>query len=188
MTNYELDVDYPYTINRVYGTDEPATMEYSQRRIRFRHYGKIVEDLIKQAVASTDQDLRETLVVQIANQMKKSFQAWNKNVVNDDIILNDLTTLSGGRLEIPGCLTTKMPTTGMPAPAPVPTRNPYPPQAPPQQRQQQAQSQAPREAIKVVRKAGMTTNPTMLTDSSRTTASRRHHSNSARERRVRYTK
>jgi hypothetical protein len=43
---------------------------------------------------------KEELTKIIANHMKKSYLTWNRDVVDDDVILKDLEKLSGGKLQV----------------------------------------------------------------------------------------
>ena len=48
MSNYELDVDCPYPISRENNIDfTPTPLKYQNHRIQYRHYGKVLEDLIE---------------------------------------------------------------------------------------------------------------------------------------------
>ena len=45
-------------------------------------------------------DMKNALVITIANHMKKSFLNWNKDTVEDVVILNHLYELSNGTIDI----------------------------------------------------------------------------------------
>ena len=45
--------------------------------------------------------MREALAYSIALQMKRNYLDWNKNIVNDQVIIEDLNNLSEGRLALP---------------------------------------------------------------------------------------
>jgi hypothetical protein len=100
MTNYKLDIDYPFPINRPETRRKLDLPVYSTNRIARRHYGKITEELIKKAILLDDGDEKRWLVQLIANYMKKQYIAWNMNTVNDDIIYKDFIEMSHGKLDI----------------------------------------------------------------------------------------
>jgi len=100
MTNYKLDIEYPFPINRPETRRKLDLPVYSTNRIARRHYGKITEELIKKAILLDDGDEKRWLVQLIANYMKKQYIAWNMNTVNDDIIYKDFIEMSHGKLEI----------------------------------------------------------------------------------------
>ena len=56
-----------------------------------------MELIIKEA-ENFEGEEREIIIEQIANHMKKSYLAWNKDAVEDEKIFGDLEELSGGRL------------------------------------------------------------------------------------------
>lgn len=101
MSNFKLDIDYPYDIPRAEEfVEKPRRVSYNTNQIRFRHYGKIIERLIEEAIKMPEGEDKETLIKLIANQMKKSFLAWNRDSVTDAIIAADLEELSGKRIKL----------------------------------------------------------------------------------------
>ena len=102
ISNFELDVDSPYEkpiIERLF--EKPDPLSYPNNKIKYNHYGKVIELMIDEAVKMEDQELKSKLVIAIANQMKKSYVNWNLDTVEDEIILNQLTKLSKGKLSVP---------------------------------------------------------------------------------------
>ena len=101
MAHFELDIDYPYEIPQPETfAEKPRRVIYNDNDIRYRHYGRIVEDLIREALKLPDGDDKDTLIRLIANHMKKSYLAWNRDSVTDEIIFNDLYELSGKKLVV----------------------------------------------------------------------------------------
>ena len=100
MTNYKLDIEYPFPINRPETRRKLDLPVYSTNRIARRHYGKITEELIKKAILLEDGDEKRWLIQLIANYMKRQYISWNMNTVNDDIIYKDFLEMSHGKLEI----------------------------------------------------------------------------------------
>ena len=100
MSNFELDIDYPYEIVKredLYSKPEP--LPYSRPTMRYRHYGKTLENMVKLALTLEDEQEKEQFVVLIATHMKKSYTQWNKEV--DDIkIFIDLFELSEGQIDL----------------------------------------------------------------------------------------
>lgn len=100
MTDFKLDIDYPYSPpSPDILTTKPNVVPYSQHRIRYKHYGRTMELMIEKAIGLEGEE-REVMIELLANHMKKSFLAWNKDAVEDDKIFKDLTELSKGELEI----------------------------------------------------------------------------------------
>ena len=104
LADYELDIDYPYPIIPLEDFDrKPEKIDYPDQNIRFRHYGKIIEQMIQKAIEEQDPQLKEEMVRRILIQMKKSylFHAHAGNYVKDDVILRDFERLSKGQLKVP---------------------------------------------------------------------------------------
>ena len=101
MSDFQLDIDYPYDIPQPEEfAEKPRRVSYNNSDIRYRHYGRIVESLIQEAVKLPEGEDKDTLTKLIANHMKKSYLAWNRDSVTDEIIFNDLLELSGKRLNV----------------------------------------------------------------------------------------
>ena len=99
MSDFKLDIDSPYETplpEVLY--EKPKPIPYDTEKIRFKHYGKVMERLINQASDYPEGEEREMLIRLIANHMKKCFLTWNREVVEDEVIFNDLKTLSKGRI------------------------------------------------------------------------------------------
>lgn len=100
MTNFELDIDYPYDPpSPEFFNTPPKRIPYSYNQVKYRHYGKTIEYLIEKAAVYEDEKERELLVKLIANHMKKSYVMWNKDSVADEKILLDIEELSKGRIK-----------------------------------------------------------------------------------------
>jgi hypothetical protein len=101
MADFRLDIDFPYEIPQPEEfAEKPRRVSYNNSDIRYRHYGRIVETLIKEALKLPDGEDKDTLTKLIANHMKKSYLAWNRDSVTDEIIFNDLFELSGRKLAV----------------------------------------------------------------------------------------
>jgi hypothetical protein len=99
MSDFQLDVDYPYELVKSDNLRaQPAPLEYSNHRITYRHYGKIVEQTIQQATEMEDGQDKANLIWLIANFMKRLYITWNKDSVDDRKICKDLEELSDGKI------------------------------------------------------------------------------------------
>jgi len=99
MSDFALDIDYPYEVlKREDLYIKPHKLPYSQGKIAFKHYGKILEKMIKEATTYEDGEQKEYLISLLANHMKKSFLTWNKEVVDDSKIFKDMEDLSDGKI------------------------------------------------------------------------------------------
>ena len=99
MADFKLDIDYPY---EVAGPDAlhttPQRIEYPKGSIRYRHYGRCVEEMMKKACDMPDGEERDQLLRLIAAQMKKEYILWNKESVEDEKIIEDIKEYSDGAI------------------------------------------------------------------------------------------
>ena len=98
----KLDADSPYPkpdLEKI--RSKPKHMGYPNQNIRFKHYGKNVENLIKKAVEMEDEEKKKEFAECIGNYMKLVHRNWNKDNANDEVIKQDIKVLSKGALELP---------------------------------------------------------------------------------------
>ena len=101
IADFELDIDSPYPVPEPSKfVEKPNQIPYKQGDIRYLHYGRIIELLIKTASEMEDGDEKEYLTTLIVNQMKKSYITWNRSQVADEVIIGDMKKLSGGKLKM----------------------------------------------------------------------------------------
>jgi hypothetical protein len=102
MADFKLDVDSPYPVpSQEILRFEHQQIKYQQEgKIRYRHYGRNIEMIIEKAATFEDGPEKEALIKTIANHLKKSYLNWNRNSVDDDVILKNLSDLSGNRLQL----------------------------------------------------------------------------------------
>jgi hypothetical protein len=100
MSDFKLDIDYPYDPPKPETfIEKPKLIPYSQSDIRFRHYGKIMENYIAATAQLEDENPAKVVNTELlANQMKKTYLVWNKDAVEDSKIINDMVILSHGKL------------------------------------------------------------------------------------------
>jgi hypothetical protein len=99
MSDFELDIDSPYEIlPRETLTSKPKQVPYVTGNIKYRHYGRIIHQMIDAAIEMEDGEEKDRLIKLIANHMKKSYLTWNRNQVTDEQIFNDIRQLSGGKI------------------------------------------------------------------------------------------
>ena len=102
MANYDLDVDSPYPVNREETEGfHPRHLSLRESRIRYPHYGRTLEDMVKAVAALPESDERTALTAQIAQTMKRQYLLWNRDTVDDSLITEQLSELSDGRLTLP---------------------------------------------------------------------------------------
>lgn len=100
ISDFKLDVDSPYPLpeREVVLESKPDRVPYPQKKIKYGHYGRMVEDLIKKTAEYEDGEERTILVTLTANMMKKNYLNWNRNTVDDKLIRQQLKELSDGNI------------------------------------------------------------------------------------------
>jgi hypothetical protein len=101
LAKYDLDVDSPYHIPTPEEMQvKPQRMEYPKLQGDFKFYGKSILQLIDKAIELEAGDEKDALIQVIANNMKKSYNVYNKEHVQDEVIFRHLKDLSENRLDL----------------------------------------------------------------------------------------
>jgi len=102
MSDFELDVESPYErpLKDAYEKRKPNKLDYPQNYPKYKFYGNNIKLMIDFAITWDNTDLKGKLILTIANHMKKCFLNWNKDTVEDKVILDHLTELSDGKLKV----------------------------------------------------------------------------------------
>jgi hypothetical protein len=102
MSDFQLDVDSPFDkpSKEVYEKRKPNKLDYPQNYPKYRFYGNNIKRMIDFTIEWDNFDLKEKLILTIANHMKKCFLNWNKEAVDDQVILDHLLDLSDGKLKV----------------------------------------------------------------------------------------
>ncbi len=99
MSDFQLDVDSPYEIPKPEILNEkPNLMEYPKSNIRYGHYGKYTQSILKTSKKMSDEGEREFLKSTMANFMKKQYLSHNNDAVENNVIAQHLKELSDGDL------------------------------------------------------------------------------------------
>lgn len=101
MSNFELDVESPYPVpTKESFTSKPDLVDYPQRKIKYGHYGRIAEDWIEAASKMEEGEEKNVLIKRLANMLKASYLIWNKDAVDNAVIVKNLNEMSNGKLTI----------------------------------------------------------------------------------------
>lgn len=101
MSDCRLDIDYPFEVKQPESRPKPEKIPHRAERIKYRHYGRWIEALIATAAAQPESEQRTELIRLIANNMKKDYVNWNKELADDGKIFDDLREMSHGSIDIP---------------------------------------------------------------------------------------
>jgi hypothetical protein len=100
ISGFRLDIDSPYPPPKEDVLQaKPEPIVYSDGNIKYRHYGKNIEKVIIKAAEYPDGPEKDALVQIIANHLKKSYLTWNRNSVDDDLIVENLEELSRRKIK-----------------------------------------------------------------------------------------
>jgi len=101
MSDFKLDIDSPFPIpTREVVQLKPERLTYPQNFPKYRFYGNNIKYMIDVARKWEEGELKNALIIVIANHMKKCFLSWNKDTVTDEVIFNHLLELSNGELNL----------------------------------------------------------------------------------------
>lgn len=101
IADFDLDIDYPYDPPRPETfLEKPKIVEYGTHTIRYKHYGKSIELIIDEVSLLQEGETKDKLINIIANHMKKSYLTWNRESVDDEVIMKDFNVLSKGKIDM----------------------------------------------------------------------------------------
>lgn len=100
ISDYQLDIDSPYPKPTPLEQIKPEKIAYPDYDFKYKHYGKIIEGLIKEAREIENPEERQELTHLIANLMKRSYLNYNRDSVNEEMIIDQLKDLSKGELQL----------------------------------------------------------------------------------------
>lgn len=99
MTDFKLDIvgPYPPPLREVV-FQKPATLPYPNENKRNKHFGRNFNAVMDKALAEPDPQKRQGFTQMLGYYMKLSYTNWHREPVHDDMIRNELLTMSGGLL------------------------------------------------------------------------------------------
>jgi len=101
MSEFQLKVDSPYDkITKEEVNAKPEKLNYPKSASKYKFYGNNIQTMIDVALSWDQGELREALVLNIANHMKKCYLNWNKDTVEDFVIFKHLNDLSKGEIDL----------------------------------------------------------------------------------------
>lgn len=101
IADFVLDINNPYPVpEREILFKKPMKVDYPQSKVRFKHYGKNIEKLVREAVKKEDPQEREDAIIYLGKLMKTFYGNWNKETLDDSVILNDIKLMSDGKLTL----------------------------------------------------------------------------------------
>jgi len=101
ISDFELDVDGPFPKpERQLLERKPEPMKYLSRKSKFKHYGYNINLLVEKAIEMEDKDQREAAIIYIGRLMRSFTNTWNKENVDESVILRNIEVLSNKKLTL----------------------------------------------------------------------------------------
>ena len=101
MSDKQLDIDWPFDVSgaeKIYSKPQPIPLP--QNRIKLRHYGRLVEELLGEIKEMPAGEERDELVRQTANQMKRDLLTWGHGSSDDEKVADDMARLTDGAVQL----------------------------------------------------------------------------------------
>ena len=101
MSDFKLDIDYPYDIEEARTIQpKPSPMPYPMKRIPVRHYGSMMFEIFEKLKELPDGNEREELIRLAANQMKRDLVLWGHGSSDDEKVASDLANFTDGKVQL----------------------------------------------------------------------------------------
>ena len=99
ISDFQLDIDSPFELkNEEELNTKPNNIPYPKSRVKYRHYGKSMEAMIKIIAEYEEGEKKDHFVKHLAELMKRSYMTWNRDNVKDEIIFQHLKELSNNKI------------------------------------------------------------------------------------------
>ncbi len=100
ISDFTLDVESPYPIpTRETLRARPEPLHYPKKYPKFNHLGKNIETVIDKALHEENPEKKQGFANAIAYYMKLTYSNWHKELVHDDAIQSELSSITDGELE-----------------------------------------------------------------------------------------
>jgi hypothetical protein len=100
MSDFKLQVESPYPIpTRETLKARPEVLPYPKKYPKYNHLGKNIEVVIGKALNEENPEKKQGFANAIAYYMKLTYSNWHKELVHDDNIQSELSTITKGELE-----------------------------------------------------------------------------------------
>ena len=101
ISGFDLEVDgpFPKPPPEVL-TRKPEKLQYNTNKLKYKHYGRNIELLIQQATEIENPEERRDAIIYLGRLMRSFYGIWNKEVVDEGVIVDHIKELSNGKLDI----------------------------------------------------------------------------------------
>ncbi len=102
LADYKLDVESPFPAPSPEDmAAKPLPVPYPKLKGQLAYYGFFVDQAIAALAEMADSDEKRRMILGLANQMKRNYVLYNKDSVEDVVIIRDLVRMSDGKLVLP---------------------------------------------------------------------------------------
>jgi hypothetical protein len=101
IAKFDIDVKPPegMLIDKEDENFKPELPEYPIHNTSFRHYGILIQNMVKKALGMEDGPLKDQFIEIIGSYMKLAYRTWNReHYVSDEIIKEDLKAMTNGEI------------------------------------------------------------------------------------------
>jgi len=101
MADFDLDVESPYPKpeKSILG-NKPKRLEYKTSEVKHRHYGRNLELMIQKVIEMETPEEKEAGIIYIGKLMKSFYASWNKDNIDEGVLIKNIESLSKGELTI----------------------------------------------------------------------------------------
>lgn len=101
ISDGKLDVDYPYGMPSPGELNpKPEKLPYTSSDFSRRHYGKILQKMVKSVASMENSEAKDMYVELLSNHIKKLLVMNNPENANDQRVYSDLSEMSGGNINV----------------------------------------------------------------------------------------
>ena len=102
ISGFDLDVDSPYPAPAPESLNErPQVVPIKKKPIKANHYGRNIESIIDLIAEKEDGEQKTSMIRSLAIYMRQQYLIWNKDIVADETIFQDIEKLSDYRIKVP---------------------------------------------------------------------------------------
>lgn len=99
ISQFKLDVDAPFPLpDETIINKKPAPLGYRFSQPKLKHYGKNIEYLVAKISLIENEDEKQNATIYVARLMKSFFAQYNKEIVEDEVIKEQLYRISSGKI------------------------------------------------------------------------------------------
>lgn len=96
ISGYRLDIDYPCEIRRP-EQEAPPAIPYPKHRVRYRHYGTLIERALAEVGTMPQGQLRNETLRGIGTRMKRCIAEFRSETPDDRRVEHDIERVSDGQ-------------------------------------------------------------------------------------------